>query len=89
MDSKPFFEAITTLHQIGDFRLRKILARLRDSFESKEFNTVRWIRGSASYAGALTKRNIKLSKRLIDMLISGLWSVDTNPSCALDTESWN
>lgn len=70
VDSKSLFETITTLHQTGDYRLRKVVARLRDSFEAKELNSVRWIRDSANYADALPKRNLPLSKRLNDMLSS-------------------
>lgn len=88
VDSKSLFETITTLHQSGDYRLRKVVARHRDSFESKELNTVRWIRGSANYANVLTKRNISLSQKLNDMSVSGIWTVDTSDSCSLDAETW-
>lgn len=40
-DSKLLFEYITALHQTGDYRLRKVDARLRDSFQSEELNSVR------------------------------------------------
>lgn len=64
IDSKFLFETITTLHQSGDYRLRKIVSRMRESFESGEPNVVRWIPGLANYANALTKRNLEMSPRL-------------------------
>lgn len=88
VDSKSLFETITTLHQTGDYRLRKIVARMRDSFESSELDIVRWIPGSTNFSDALTKRNLVMSKQLNEMISSGTWSIDLSSSCALDAENW-
>lgn len=89
VDSKSLFETITTLHQPGDYRLRKVVARMRDSFESKELNIVRWIPGNQNYGDALTKRNIPLSQKLNTMLASGEWNLNMSHSCQLDSDTWN
>lgn len=60
VDSKSLFETKMTFHQTGDYRLWKILARMGDSFESKELNVVRWLPGSPNYSDVLTIRNIPL-----------------------------
>lgn len=88
VDSKSLFETITTLHQSGDYRLRKVVARMRDSFESKELNIVCWIPGSRNYGDVLVKRNIPLSRKLNSMLSSGDWNVDLSKSCELDADTW-
>lgn len=62
VSSKLLFETITTLQQTGDYRLREIVARMADSFETKELNIVRWFLGSSNYGDVLTERNFLLSK---------------------------
>lgn len=88
IDSKALFETITTLHQTSDYRLRKTVSRMRDSFESKQLNVVRWIPGPSNFADALTKRNIIMFKGLNDMLSHGVGNVDLSEGCRLDSDSW-
>lgn len=82
IDSKALFETLTTLLQADDYRLRKTVARIRASLESKELNVVRSIAGVVNYADVLTKRNSPLSKKPNDMLASGV-------SADEDEGAWN
>lgn len=86
VDSKLLFETITTLHQSEDYRLRKIVTRLRDTFESKELNSIKWISGSANYANVLTKHKLPLSLKLNSMLCKVEWHLYTTRSCMFDSE---
>lgn len=80
VDSKSLFETITTLHQSGDYRLCKVVACMRDWFESKELIVVRWISGSQNFADVLSKKNIALSKRLNYLLKDEDWNIDLTSS---------
>lgn len=88
VDSKSLFETITTLHKPEDYRLRKVVARMRDSFESSELDSIRWIPGPRNYADVLTKRNVALSRKLNNVLNSGIWLLDLTQSCSLDADTW-
>lgn len=88
IDSKALFETVTTLHQTDDYRLRKTVARIRASFESHGLNIVHWIPGTENYSDTLTKRNIRLSKRLSMMLTTGIWDVKECLGAALHSASW-
>ena len=88
VDSKSLFETITTLHNSGDYRLRKTVARMRDSFESQELNVLRWIPGTENYADAMTKRNQRLNAKLTRMLQTGLWALDYSHGAKLDSAEW-
>lgn len=55
-----FLTVITTsLHQTGEFRLQKIVVRLKDNFDSKELDNILCILGKRNVADALTKHNLK------------------------------
>lgn len=71
VDSKSLFQTITTSHQTGDYRLRITVSRIRDSFESRELNIVRWIVGHVNVTDALTKLNSKMTIILSKMLNLG------------------
>lgn len=88
LDSKSLFETSTMLHQKGNYRLQKTVPRLRYSFEFKELYTVRWIQRITIYINVLTKRNIALFRKFNDVLVLGLWTVETSYSCSLDVETW-
>lgn len=88
VDSKALYDTITTLHQPRDYRLRKTVARMRDSFDSKQLNVVRWIPGIHNFADALTKRNAAISRRLNMMLVFGRWDLDLGLSSRLDSDKW-
>lgn len=58
----------TTIHEPRKYRLKKMIERMRDSFEAGELNGVDWIYGKSDLADCLTKWNIQLSESLNDML---------------------
>lgn len=72
VDSKSLFVRIATLHTTGYYRLRGIVSRIRDSFEGKKLNVIKWIPGSLNLAGVMTKRNISAFKKLNFMRSTGL-----------------
>lgn len=88
VDSRSLFETIKMLHQLADYKVRNVAARMRKSFETKEVNIARWIPSSPNYRDVLTERNIPMSQRLNDMLVSGNWDVDMSISRGLDAEDW-
>ena len=88
VDSKSLFETITTLHNSGDYRLRKTVSRMRDSFESEELNVLRWVPDTVNYADAMTKRNLRLNYGLTRMLQSGIWNLDYTRGAKLDSSQW-
>lgn len=67
---------MTTLHEPREYRLRKTVARMRDSFESGELDEVKWIDGKSNLADALTKNNTELSEKLNLMMARGIWDND-------------
>lgn len=78
VDARALFDTITTLHEPREYRLRKTVARMRDSFENGELDSVKWIDGKVNLADALTKHNIELSKRLNEMMAQGTWDDSLN-----------
>lgn len=88
VDSKALFETLTTLHQSDYYRLRKTVARIRSSFESKELNIVRWTPGVVNIADVLTKRNQPLSLKLNGMLCSELLVLNDERGVELDSDTW-
>lgn len=87
-DSRCLYDTITTLHEGKDYRLRPTVQRLRNSFESHELNSMRWIPRDINPADALTKRNPKTYKILNELLSDGVLNVDIESGYALDSESW-
>lgn len=73
VDARALFDTITTLHEPREYRLRKTVARMRDSFENGELDSVKWIDGKTNMADALTKSNAELSLRLNRMMARGTW----------------
>lgn len=88
LDSKSLFETISTLHHSDDYRLRRIVARMQNNFESNELNSSSWILGSENYADGFTKRKISLSGRLNAMLRTKTWTGNLPQSYSLDTDTW-
>lgn len=80
MDSKSLFETITTLHQTGDYRLRKIVVQMRDYLDFKELHVVSWIPVASNPTDVLTKRNSQVAVRLNNLLLSGEWNLDLTKS---------
>lgn len=77
VDSHGLYSTITTLHEGADYRLRPVIARLRDSFECGEISTMQWIPGKHNVADALTKRNTWMYRILNEALRTGTLSSDT------------
>lgn len=73
VDGRALFDTITTLHEPREYRLRKPVARMRDSFENGELDSIRWIDGKSNMGDALTKPNVKLSRRLNETMARGIW----------------
>lgn len=71
VDSKGLFTCITTLSDQREYRLRRTIARIRESFDSKELDRMRWISGQQNLADALTKWNPASWKLLQEVLNSG------------------
>ena len=71
LDSLGLHATLTTLHEGKDYRLRPTVARIRDSYESKEIDEIIWIPGSQNIADALTKRNIVIQRTLGKILVDG------------------
>lgn len=71
IDSKSLFETTMMPQKSDDYRLQKIVARMRNSFDSSELNSVLWIPRSQTYADVLTKCNLALPKKLSLVFISG------------------
>ena len=71
-DSLGLYSTITSLLEGRDYRLRPVVARLRDSFENKDISGMQRIQGKSNLADVLTKRNVVLYKTLNDTCSSGL-----------------
>lgn len=71
VDSRGLFDTITTLHNGREYRLRQTVQRIRDSFEAKETDVVRWIQRKANLADALTKWSPEMNRTLTDVITSG------------------
>jgi len=70
-DSYGLYSTITTLHEGRDYRLRPTVARIRDSFESHELTSIRWIPGKLNISDALTKLNYHMIRTLNNIMIDG------------------
>ncbi len=71
VDSLGLYSTITTLHEGKDNRLCPTVARLRDSFEPGEIQTIQWIAGDSNIADALTKRNTGMYRILNRICLTG------------------
>lgn len=88
VDSNSLFRRIPTIHQGDDDRIRGIVARMRNLFESKERNLMRWIPGIQNVADTFAKCNVKPSSMLNELLAVGVWCVNTSDRSYLDSEFW-
>lgn len=88
VDSRGLYDTITTLHAGKEYRLRQTVERIRNSFESKDLDILRWIPGTANIADALTKRNIKMHRSLNLVATTGHLNIDLESGYELDSETW-
>lgn len=73
VDSKSLFETLILLHKIEDYCLRKVVTRMRDSFESAELSYIRWFLGPRNYADVLMNRNVFFFGKLNNVLSKIIW----------------
>lgn len=64
------------------------MQRIRNRFEARELNVLRWIPGTENVADALTKRNLKLYRKLNEMCVSGRLTVDLSLGYTVDSDTW-
>ena len=76
IDSRSLWDHMTTQHENQDFRLRQAVSILRESFERKDIDIMRWISGKSNPADALTKRNPSTGSLLNEMTSTGRLCVD-------------
>lgn len=57
VESRALFDTITTLHEPLEYCLRKVLARMRDAFESGDLYVFKWVQGCNNLADTLTMPN--------------------------------
>jgi hypothetical protein len=75
VDSNSLYTTLQTLHQNKDFRLRKVVTRIRDTYEERVICDLRWIPGKLNLADCLTKRNDALAGELDRVLRENTFSV--------------
>ena len=88
VDSESIFDTLTTLHEGNEYRLRQTVQQLRDSFESKEFDRIRWIQGKVNLADALTKMKNDTQELLKTTLSSGKLNLPPHNAPELDSRYW-
>lgn len=89
VDSKGLYTCITTLSDQKEYRLRRTVARIRESFDSEDLNVMTWIRGPANLADAPTKWNPESWSLLMRVFTSGLLPRSTfSAESRGDTPSW-
>lgn len=88
IDSKGLYDTITTLHEGREYRLRQTVQRIRDSFESGELDTLRWVQGIVNIADALTKRNTTMHRMLNRIAVNGKLELPTHKSFELHSKEW-
>lgn len=87
VNSNALKDTITTLHEGAEYRLRQTVPRIRNSFESGELNVLRWIPGTENVADVLTKRNLKLYKKLNDICAGGKLVVNLKLGYEVDADT--
>lgn len=66
-----FFRTITTLHEVADYRIRRTVWHIRDSFENGEITSMQWIAGVQKISDALKKRNPVMFRKLNKVMKEG------------------
>lgn len=89
VDSKGLYDTVTTLHEGRDYRIRQTVQRIRDSFEEKELNVMRWVQGPVNISDALTERSTHSQRMLNKIAHGGLLSLPKHRTFAVDSERWS
>jgi hypothetical protein len=76
VDSEGLYSCISTLSNSKGYRLRRTVARIRESFDRGDLDILRWIRGVLNLADGQTKFNLALWELLHRTLSTGLLQVD-------------
>jgi Reverse transcriptase (RNA-dependent DNA polymerase) len=76
VDSKGLYSCISTLSNNKEYRLRRTVARIRESFDSGDLDILRWIRGIPNLVDGQTKFNLASWEMLHRTLSTGLLQVD-------------
>lgn len=71
VDSRGRFDTITTLHNGREYILSQTVQRIRDSFEAKETEVIKWVQSRANLADALTKWNPEMNRTLSRVITGG------------------
>jgi hypothetical protein len=76
VDLNGLYSCICTLSNNKEHRLRRTVARIRESFDSGDLDILRWIRGVLNLAGGQTKFNLATWEWLHRTLSTSLLQVD-------------
>lgn len=66
------YGTVTTLREGKYYRLRPTVSRIRDSFESSELQSIRWIPGRENISDSLTKYNHNTRSLLNEVMVKGI-----------------
>jgi len=88
VDSRGLYDTVTTLHEGKEYRLRQTVERIRNSFESKDLDVLRWIHGNINIADALTKRDLRMHRLLNRVMTTSILCIDLASGHELDSETW-
>lgn len=75
MESRALFDTITIFNLTREYLLGKTVSIMCDVFESVEFKCVMWIDGKNNLSDAMTKVNLDMSIRLMNVIVSGMYDV--------------
>lgn len=88
VDSRGPWDTITTLHGNKEFRLRKTVVLIRDSFESRDFDELTCIRGMDILSDALRNLNLQSWDRLETAMSSGILCKAFKEACTQKSSKW-
>ena len=88
VDSRALYDTITTLHESIDYCLRQTVQRIRDSFESRDLNVLRWLPGQQNIADALTKYDLNQFRHLNYVCTSGKLKYSLEHGYKLSSSTW-
>jgi hypothetical protein len=83
VDSNSLYSTLQTLQQNKDFRLRKIVTRIRNTYEEGLIFDLRWIPGILNLADCLTKRKDSVAGDLNSVLLKNTFSMQLQVAARL------